>query len=98
MPARSRRVVVSEPVKLARGFIHEQVDALSALAELVGPSFQSAVSLFLKTSDFTAHGGFGFGKTKDRSEASPEKGEKILRATTDLIEGLIEELKSLQVS
>jgi len=56
------------------------------------------VDLFLKTSDFTAHGGFGFGKTKDRSEASPEKGEKILRATTDLIEGLIEELKSLQVS
>ena len=42
---------MSEPVELARGFINEQTDALRALAELVGPSFQAAVSLILKTSD-----------------------------------------------
>lgn len=51
MPARGRRVVVSEPVKLALGFIHEQVEALRELTELVGPSFRAAVSLMLKTSD-----------------------------------------------
>ncbi len=50
------------------------------------------LNMFLNTRDFTRDGGFGFGKTKDRSEASAEKGERILQATTEFIRKLIGEL------
>jgi hypothetical protein len=56
------------------------------------------VNLFLNTCDFTKQGAFGFGKTKDRSEASPEKGEKILKVTTAFIHELIDKLENLNIS
>jgi creatinine amidohydrolase len=51
-----------------------------------------SVNLFLNTRDFTRDGGFGFGKTRDSSEASPEKGERIFEAATEFIRDLIDEL------